>query len=68
MENMQHYTDFGAEARKIMLQKGITLTDIAEKLNVSTPYVSDILKGARKGEKQKPLIAKILGMESEVMK
>lgn len=63
---MQHYTDFGAEARKRMLQQGITMQEIAKQLNVSTPYVSDIFKGARKGEKQKPLIAKMLGMELEV--
>lgn len=65
---MGNYSEFGAEARKLMLQKGITLKDIAEKLDVSAPYVSDILKGNRKGEKQKPLIAKMLGMDSEVIK
>lgn len=62
---MEKYSEFGAEARKIMLQKGITLKDIAEKLNVSAPYVSDILRGNRKGEKQKPIIAEMLGLESE---
>ncbi|WHX50521.1 helix-turn-helix transcriptional regulator [Paenibacillus woosongensis] len=62
---MEKYSEFGAEARKIMLQRGITLKDIAEKLNVSAPYVSDILRGNRKGEKQKPIIAEMLGLESE---
>ncbi|WP_110930641.1 helix-turn-helix domain-containing protein [Paenibacillus bouchesdurhonensis] len=62
---MEKYSEFGAEARKIMLQKGITLKDVAEKLNVSTPYVSDILRGNRKGEKQKPIIAEMLGLDSE---
>ncbi|WP_010271417.1 helix-turn-helix domain-containing protein [Paenibacillus senegalensis] len=65
---MQKYSDFGLQARKLMLQKGITLKDIAEKLNLSTPYVSEILKGTRRGEKQKPIIAEMLGMEKEVVK
>ncbi len=59
---MQHYTEFGAEARKIMLQKNIKLVDIAKELSVSPTYVSEIFKGTRNGKKQKPLIAKMLGM------
>lgn len=59
---------FGAEARKIMLQKNIKMKDVAKELGVSVTYVSEIFKGTRHGEKQKPLIAKMLGMESEVVK
>ena len=59
---MQHYTEFGAEARKIMLQKNIKLVDIAKELSVSPTYVSEIFKGTRNVKKQKPLIAKMLGM------
>ncbi|BFH14547.1 hypothetical protein J6TS7_44460 [Paenibacillus dendritiformis] len=65
---MSHYTEFGAEARKIMLQKNIKMVHIARELGVSVTYVSEIFKGTRKGEKQKPAIAKMLGMESEVLK
>ncbi|WP_025848730.1 helix-turn-helix domain-containing protein [Paenibacillus ehimensis] len=65
---MPHYTEFGAEARKIMFQKNIKMKEIAQELGVSVTYVSEIFKGTRPGEKQKPLIAKLLGMESEVMK
>lgn len=65
---MTHYTEFGAEARKIMFQKNIKMIDVAKEIGVSVSYVSDIFKGARYGEKQKPLIAKMLGMESEVIK
>ncbi|BFH59411.1 helix-turn-helix domain-containing protein [Paenibacillus azoreducens] len=63
---MTHYTEFGAEARKIMFQKNIKMKDVAQELGVSVTYVSEIFKGTRPGEKQKPLIAKMLGMESEV--
>ena len=62
---MKNYTEFGLEARKIMLIKGIKMKDVADELGVSYTYVSEIFKGTRQGEKQKPLIAKMLGMESE---
>lgn len=65
---MPHYTEFGAEARKIMLQRNLKMKDVAQEIGVSVAYVSDIFKGARSGEKQKPRIAKMLGMESEVTK
>jgi len=61
-----HYTEFGAEARKIMLQKKIKMVDVARELGVSVTYISEIFKGTREGKKQKPLIVKMLGMESEV--
>lgn len=62
---MTHYTEFGVEARKIMLQKNIKMIDLAKELGVSVTYISEILKGTRAGEKQKPKIAKFLGMGSE---
>lgn len=62
---MNGYSEFGAEARKIMLQKNIKMKDVAEKLGVSVTYVSEIFKGTRAGEKQKPLIAEMLGMKLE---
>ncbi|CAH8772260.1 helix-turn-helix domain-containing protein [Paenibacillus dendritiformis] len=63
---MPHYTEFGAEARKIMLQKDIKMVHIARELGISCTYVSEIFKGTRKGKKYKPAIAKMLGMESEL--
>lgn len=65
---MQHYTNFGAEARKILLQKNITMTALAEELGISVTYLSEIFKGTRNGKKYKERIANILGMESEVTK
>ncbi|KGE20035.1 helix-turn-helix domain-containing protein [Paenibacillus wynnii] len=63
---MQYYTEFGAEARKVMLQKSIKMKDVAQELGVSVTYVSEIFKGTRPGEKQKPRIAEMLGLECEV--
>ncbi|WP_110933291.1 helix-turn-helix domain-containing protein [Paenibacillus bouchesdurhonensis] len=62
---MAHYTKFGVEARKIMLERNIKMKDVAQEIGVSVSYVSDIFKGARYGEKQKPMIAKMLGMGEE---
>lgn len=59
------YTEFGLEARKIMLAKNIKMKDVAKALGVSTTYVSEILRGTRSGEKYKPRIAEILGMQLE---
>lgn len=63
MWNLSNYTEFGAEARKIMLQKNITLTSLAQELGISVTYVSEILKGTRSGEKYKKQIAEIIGLE-----
>lgn len=43
-----------------MKRKDITLADIAGKLNISVGYVSDIIKGNRKGGNYKAKIAKLL--------
>ncbi|MDE5167666.1 XRE family transcriptional regulator [Paenibacillus larvae] len=61
-----NYSEFGAEARKIMLVKDIKMVDMAKELGISTTYLAEILKGTRKGTKQKPKIAEMLGMRSEV--
>ncbi|WP_353097705.1 helix-turn-helix transcriptional regulator [Tissierella praeacuta] len=59
---MQNYSDFGVEARGIMLKKGITMTALAKELNISTSYLSDILRGAKKGVKQRERIVQALEM------
>ncbi|WP_028560654.1 helix-turn-helix domain-containing protein [Paenibacillus pinihumi] len=64
---MAQYTEFGAEARKIMFLKNIKMKDVANELGVSVTYVSEIFKGTRAGKNQKPQIAEMLGMESEVV-
>ncbi|MEV2909732.1 helix-turn-helix transcriptional regulator [Paenibacillus larvae] len=46
--------------------KDIKMVDMAKELGVSTTYLAEILKGTRKGTKQKPKIAEMLGMGSEV--
>ncbi|MEN6391063.1 MAG: helix-turn-helix transcriptional regulator [Syntrophomonas sp.] len=48
-----------------MLQKHITMTDIAAELGISVTYVSEIFKGTRKGEKYRKKITQLLGLEEE---
>ncbi|OZV10753.1 transcriptional regulator [Tissierella sp. P1] len=60
---MQNYSDFGVEVRGVMLKKGITMTSLAKELGISVTYLSDILRGTRKGAKQRKRIVQALGME-----
>lgn len=60
---MQNYSEFGIEARGIMLAKGMTMTALAKELDISVTYLSDILRGTRRGTKQKEKIVRILEMD-----
>lgn len=64
---MPGYSDFGVKVRGVMLKKNITLTALAEQLGISTPYLSDILRGARDGKRHKERIAEILGIEKKAV-
>jgi len=60
---MLGYSEFGIAARVIMLKKNITMASLAKELGISAAYVSDILRGVRRGKKYRDKIAQILGME-----
>lgn len=52
--------------RDIRKENGITLKDLAEKVGVSIPYLSDIERGNRRGsEKTIDLIADALGVSAD---
>lgn len=51
---------FEEQAIISMKRKSITLTDISKELGISVGYVSDIIKGNRKGGVYKAKIAKLL--------
>lgn len=57
------YSNFGIKVRTALLEQDLTLTSLASDLNISVSYLSDILKGSRKGKKQKKRIADTLGIE-----
>lgn len=56
------YSEFGVRIRAQMLRKGVKGTAIAKQLGISNAYLSDILRGARNGEKYKSKIVSILEM------
>lgn len=60
---MLGYSEFGIEARVIMLKKNITMASLAKELGISSAYISDILRGVRRGKKYRDKIAQILGMD-----
>ncbi|WP_262430841.1 helix-turn-helix domain-containing protein [Paratissierella segnis] len=51
---------FEEQAIISMKRKNMTLGDVAKKLNISIPYVSDIIKGNRKAEKYRSKIVELL--------
>ncbi|MDW8781966.1 MULTISPECIES: helix-turn-helix domain-containing protein [Bacillus cereus group] len=57
------YSSFGIEVRKVLLERDLTLTILASELKISVSYLSDILKGSRKGKKQKKAIVELLGLD-----
>ncbi|PEK28215.1 MULTISPECIES: helix-turn-helix domain-containing protein [Bacillus cereus group] len=57
------YSSFGIEVRKVLLERNLTLTVLASELKISVSYLSDILKGSRKGKKQKKAIVELLGLD-----
>ncbi|PGE86646.1 helix-turn-helix domain-containing protein [Bacillus pseudomycoides] len=57
------YSNFGIKVRTALLERDLTLTSLASELDISVSYLSDILKGSRKGKKQKKRIADTLGIE-----
>ncbi|MDK8641304.1 helix-turn-helix domain-containing protein [Niallia taxi] len=44
-----------------LIMKDLTMGDVAKELGISASYLSDIVKGNRKGEKHKRRIAEYLG-------
>lgn len=47
------YSSFGIEVRKVLLERDLTLTVLASELKISVSYLSDILKGSRKGKNKR---------------
>jgi transcriptional regulator with XRE-family HTH domain len=63
---VRKYTAFGIKARSAMLKKGITMTALAKRFEISTAYVSYIFKGEKSGDNYKDKIAEYLGIKKGV--
>ncbi|HDH6284958.1 TPA: helix-turn-helix transcriptional regulator [Staphylococcus aureus LTCF-2-22] len=59
-------TDFGLKVRTELLKRNMTNKQLAEMLEISSAYLSDILRGRRDVFEQKKRIAKILEIKEEV--
>lgn len=59
-------TEFGIKVRMELFKRDMTLKQLSQELGISIPYLSDILRGQRKGKKQRKRIIEILELEEEV--
>jgi len=48
--------DFEIEVKETLIRRRITQRTLAKELGITTPYLSDILRGNRKGGKYRSLI------------
>ncbi|HCU9617823.1 TPA: helix-turn-helix transcriptional regulator [Staphylococcus aureus] len=59
-------TDFGLKVRTELLKRDMTNKQLAEMLEISSAYLSDILRGRRDAFEQKKRIVRILEIKEEV--
>jgi transcriptional regulator with XRE-family HTH domain len=60
---MAKYSEFGLKVKIEMLKQDVKTKEILAVLGISHQYLLDILRGTRPGKKQKPVIAKYLGIK-----
>ena len=58
-------TDFGVKVKVKLAERNMTMTKLAKILDISQPYLSDILHGRRKAENQKERICAALDIKEE---
>ena len=54
------YTDFGLMIRRILLERNMTMKQLASDCGISLSYLSDILRGSRSPQKQVDKIKEVL--------
>jgi predicted transcriptional regulator len=59
--------EFEKNVRIALINQGMTLSDLAEKLEISSSYLYDILKSSRKAGKQRKRIAEILKLNESLV-
>lgn len=55
-------SEFEKQVRHALIDKNMSLTDLADELGISVSYVYEIIKGTRKAEDQKVRIREYLGL------
>lgn len=58
-------TDFEKAVRHALIDRNMSVTDLAGKLGISVSYMFEIIKGTRKAEQQKERIKQFLGIGGE---
>lgn len=56
-------TDFGLKVKVELAKRNMNMSDLAKLLEISQPYLSDIIYGRRKATEQKERIKKILDIK-----
>lgn len=65
MAKKYELSEFGILAKIELLKHGMTQTELAKKLGISSAYLSDILRGTRKSSEVEKAICEVLGIEQE---
>lgn len=65
MAKKYELSEFGFLAKIELLKQGMTQTELAKKLGISSAYLSDILRGSRKSSDMEKAICQILGLNQE---
>lgn len=58
-------SEFEKQVRKALIDKEMSLSDLANELQISVSYLYEILKGTRKSDEQKQKIRNLLGLDIE---
>lgn len=55
-------SEFEKQIRHALIERQMTLTDLADELGISVSYLYELMKGTRKSEDQKRKIRQLLGI------
>ena len=55
-------SEFEKQIRHALIDRGMSLTDLASELEISVSYLYELMKGTRKSEDQKQKIRQLLGI------
>lgn len=58
---------FEKEVRKALIDRDMNLKDLAKQLQISLPYLYDILNGNRPGKEQKKKMVEILELQPSII-
>ena len=58
-------SDWEKEVKKALIDRNMTVDDLARELNVSRAYIYEIFKGGRKATEMRQKINDYLGIEGE---